>query len=1044
MGKIRVQDLARMMGISNQDLVFKLKSIGVRVEGDDAAIDTDIIQAILQGKKLPHPREVILRDEPTPVEPARRRAAAPPPPTRRPATNPLRPNRPRTLIQKVEPRIQTLPASERPLSSAFSDEELMQFQDVDAEMMAAALAAEPEQDGEQDATMTPTATEAPAPGLVEVAAASAASAPGTAPAAAPPAATAPPAAPSTREGQPGRREPIQTPHGGDLHPSRRAPLPQESGYIHPSRRGPLPPPLTPAEIQARRAQALGGGDARRPGAPGSSDPNRRGPAPQGGGADRRPQGTGDRTGTSRPGMPQSPGDRNRPGMPQGGGGMGDRRGPSSMPQGGGGDRRGPAPGRPPLGSGAGQSQPSGGPSTEELKRRAEQRTQEQIERDKKKKKGTKKPGLRTAEDEDLTAYKGALSGLDDEEDADPASRRGRRAAQRKEEEKEEGGKLLTFKKAPPQGPVMIREGMTLREFAEKLGVKARDLMKALFDRGILANINHVLEPALAEQLAKDLGVDAMVVSFEEEVQLREEQEAAGKAVTGDQPEVKGRVTRAPVVTIMGHVDHGKTSLLDAIRSSKITEGEFGGITQHIGAYHVEVHGRQVVFLDTPGHEAFTMMRARGAKVTDIVVLVVGADDGVMPQTIEAIAHARAAKVPIVVAINKIDKANANPDRVKRELSEQGLQPEDWGGDTVMVPLSALKREGIKELLEMILLTADILDLKANPDISAQGAVLEARKEVGRGIVSTVLVQNGTLRVGDVFVSGAAWGRVRSMSDDLGQRAQEAGPSTPVEVTGFNDLPNAGDLLQVVSDEAQARGIAGFRAQETRQRDLTTAAPARMSLAQLFDRIQVGDVKELAVVLKADVQGSLEVLRDALTKLSTDKVKVQVLHAGVGAISTNDVLLASASKAIIVGFNVRPERSAVELAEKEEIEIRLHTVIYELLDELRKAMTGLLDPTFREVSTGRAEVRSTFKVPKVGTIAGCHVLDGVIPRTASIRLLRDNRVIFEGKIASLRRFKDDASEVRAGFDCGIGLERFQDLKPGDIIEAYQREEVAPVL
>jgi translation initiation factor IF-2 len=499
-----------------------------------------------------------------------------------------------------------------------------------------------------------------------------------------------------------------------------------------------------------------------------------------------------------------------------------------------------------------------------------------------------------------------------------------------------------------------------------------------------------------------------------------------------------------VVTIMGHVDHGKTSLLDAIRKSKLTEAESGGITQHIGAYHVEVHGRQIVFVDTPGHEAFTMMRARGARITDIVILVVAADDGVMPQTIEAIDHARAAKVPIVVAINKIDKPNANLDRVKKELSDRGLVAEDWGGDTVMVPLSALRREGISELLEMILLTADLLDLKATPEISAQGAVLEARREVGRGTVATVLVQNGTLRVGDVFVSGAAFGRVRSMSDELGERVQEAGPSTPVEVTGFNDLPNAGDLLQVVQDEAQARGIAGFRQQETRQRDLSTAAPTRMSLAQLFDRIQEGDVKELAVVLKADVQGSLEVLRDALTKLSTEKVKVQVLHAGVGAISTNDVLLASASKAIIVGFNVRPERSAVDLAEKEEIEIRLHTVIYELLDELRKAMTGLLDPTFREVASGRAEVRDTFKVPKVGTIAGCHVIEGVIPRTALIRLLRDNRVIFEGKIASLRRFKDDASEVRAGFDCGIGLERFQDLKPGDIIEAYLREEVAPVL
>jgi translation initiation factor IF-2 len=691
-----------------------------------------------------------------------------------------------------------------------------------------------------------------------------------------------------------------------------------------------------------------------------------------------------------------------------------------------------------MGQGYGQSAPL---STEELKRRAEQRTQEQIERDKKKKGVKKKPGGRP-EDEDLTAYRGALSSMEDEEDADPASRRGRRAAQRKEEAgKDEGGKVLTFKKALPQGPVMIREGMTLRDFAEKTGVKSRDLMKALFNRGILANINQVLEPALAEQLAKDLGIDAMVVSFEEEVQLREEQQAAGKS---DQPETKAKVNRAPVVTIMGHVDHGKTSLLDAIRSSKIAESESGGITQHIGAYHVDVNGRQVVFLDTPGHEAFTMMRARGAKVTDIVVLVVAADDGVMPQTIEAINHARAAKVPLVVAINKIDKANANPDRVKRELSDQGLMPEDWGGDTVMVPLSALRREGISDLLDMILLTADILDLKASPEISAQGAVLEARREVGRGTVATVLVQNGTLKVGDVFVSGAAWGRVRSMSDDRGERVQEAGPSTPVEVTGFNDLPNAGDLLQVVQDEAQARGIAGFRQQEHRQRDLSTAAPARMSLAQLFDRIQEGDVKELAVVLKADVQGSLEVLREALTKLSTEKVKVQVLHAGVGAISTNDVLLASASKAIIVGFNVRPERSAVDLAEKEEVEIRLHTVIYELLDELRKAMTGLLDPTFREVASGRAEVRDTFKVPKIGTIAGCHVVEGVIPRTASVRLLRDNRVIYEGKISSLRRFKDDASEVRTGFDCGIGLERFQDVKPGDIIEAFVREEVAAVL
>ena len=437
------------------------------------------------------------------------------------------------------------------------------------------------------------------------------------------------------------------------------------------------------------------------------------------------------------------------------------------------------------------------------------------------------------------------------------------------------------------------------------------------------------------------------------------------------------------------------------------------------------------------------MRARGAKVTDIVVLVVAADDGVMPQTIEAIDHARAARVPIVVAINKIDKPNANLDRVKRELSDRGLMAEDWGGDTVMVPVSALKRQGIQELLEMILLTADILELKSNPDIQAQGAVLEARKEVGRGVVATVLVQNGTLEVGNVFVSGATWGRVRSMSDDAGRRAQKAGPSTPVEVTGFNDLPDAGDLLQVVEDESRARGIAEYRAQEVRSRDLNPTQ-GRLSLEQLFNRIQEGEVKDLPVVLKADVQGSVEVLRDALGKVSTDKVRLSVIHAGVGAISTNDVLLASASRAVIVGFNVRPERSATDLAEKEQVDIRLHTVIYELLDELRKAMTGLLDPTFREVAVGRAEVRDTFKVPKVGTVAGCHVVEGVIPRHAAIRLVRDNRVIFEGKIASLRRFKDDVSEVRAGFDCGIGLERFQDVKPGDFIEAHVREEVAPVL
>jgi translation initiation factor IF-2 len=973
MGKVRVQDLARMMGIANQDLVFKLKSIGVRVEGDDAHIDTDIISAILQGKKLPHPREVILRDEPAaPESPATARRRVPAaPPVRRPPANPLRPNRPRTLIQKVEPRIQTLPASERPA------------------YLGAPGGPYPGGSGGLGAQVSAGggfAAHAPGSGLGGAGLTHAGAAASAAGAAASPA------------------------HDSHAHPAHPA-----DGAAHAAH---------PASI----AHAAPGSHAvpgpGRPGAPGH------GPAARPLGGAHAPSGFGGADhGAARGAYSPSAAGAGRPS--------------SLSPVG---ARPAGAPGH------AAAARPAPAGADDAARRRGERviETPAKQDKNKKKPKGVKKPGLRSAEEEDLSAYKGTIEDEDIEsveEVADGTGGRRRRRAQRKEDE---GGKILTFKKAPPLGTVMIGEGMTLREFAEKLGVKARDLIKALFDRGILANINQVIEPELAQQLAKDLGVDTMVVSFEEEVQLNEElagsqrvQAAEGEPGAAGAVAVEGRVPRAPVVTIMGHVDHGKTSLLDSIRSSKVAESEFGGITQHIGAYHVDVNGRQVVFLDTPGHEAFTMMRARGARVTDIVVLVVAADDGVMPQTIEAIDHARAARVPIVVAINKIDKPNANPDRVKRELSERGLMAEDWGGDTVMVQVSALKKQGIQELLEMILLTADILELKSSPDIQAQGAVLEARKEVGRGIVATVLVQNGTLGIGDVFVSGATWGRVRSMSDDLGRRAQKAGPSTPVEVTGFNDLPDAGDLLQVVDDESRARGIAEYRAQEVRSRDLNPTQ-GRLSLEQLFNRIQEGDVKELPVVLKADVQGSVEVLRDALSKVSTDKVKLMVIHAGVGAISTNDVLLASASKAVIVGFNVRPERSATELAEKEQVDVRLHTVIYELLDELRKAMTGLLEPTFREVAVGRAEVRDTFKVPKVGTVAGCHVVEGLIPRHAAVRLVRDNRVIYEGKIASLRRFKDDVSEVRAGFDCGIGLDRFQDVKPGDFIEAHVREEVAPVL
>ncbi|HEX9160758.1 MAG TPA: translation initiation factor IF-2 [Thermoanaerobaculia bacterium] len=593
------------------------------------------------------------------------------------------------------------------------------------------------------------------------------------------------------------------------------------------------------------------------------------------------------------------------------------------------------------------------------------------------------------------------------------------------------GKVLEFKR--PTGKVALSEGVTVKELADKLGIKANDLMKhLLMKKGLMVSINQPLGAELALEIAKDLDFEAEMVSFEEAVEL----EAMEKSTT------TGTVPRGPIITVMGHVDHGKTSLLDAIRETNVAGGEAGGITQHIGAYQVEKKGRRIAFLDTPGHEAFTMMRARGAKVTDLVILVVAADDGVMPQTKEAIDHARAAKVPMIVAINKIDKQNANVERVRRELAENGVQVEQWGGDVVSVEVSATKKQGIDDLLDMILLTADLLDLKANPEQAAKGVVLEAQKEVGRGIVGTVLVQDGTLRIGDSFFSGQTWGRVRAMTDQRGERVKEAGPATPVQVTGFDEVPNAGDTLQVLDDETQTRIIGQMR--QEKAREAAQSKGGRMSLDQLFQRMQTGTAKELNLIIKADVQGSVEVLNDTLKKLSTDQVKVNVIHASVGAISTNDVLLATASDAIIVGFNIRPERNAADLAEKEGVDIRMYTVIYNLVDEMKAAMTGLLEPKFQEVFQGRAEVRNTFKVPKAGIVAGCMVIDGIIPRTSSVRLLRDNRVIFEGKIGSLRHFKNDVSEVRQGFECGIGIERFQDIKVGDVIEAFKVEKLEPAL
>ncbi|MEN6603365.1 MAG: translation initiation factor IF-2 [Bryobacteraceae bacterium] len=577
--------------------------------------------------------------------------------------------------------------------------------------------------------------------------------------------------------------------------------------------------------------------------------------------------------------------------------------------------------------------------------------------------------------------------------------------------------------------ITVAEGITVKELSEKLGIKASMVIKRLLEKKIFASINQALDVKLAEEVARDFGAKTEKVSFEQEA-TQEIEKAEEEA---------DLVKRAPVVTVMGHVDHGKTSLLDAIRSTSVAEREAGGITQHIGASQVIKDGKKIVFIDTPGHEAFTRMRARGAKVTDIVVLVVAADDGVMPQTLEAIDHAKAAGVPIVVAINKIDKADAQVERIKQQLSDRGLMPEEWGGETVMVPVSAKTKQNLDLLLEMILLVAEMQDLRANPGRPGVGTVLEAKLDRGRGPVATVIVRNGTLRVGDYFISGAVFGKVRAMFDDRGQALREAGPSSPAEVLGLESLPEVGDSIQVVTDTAKAKQIVIYR--EAREREQTMAKGARLSLDQLHEQLKEGEVKELPVVLKADVGGTAEVLADTLQKLSNDKVRIQVLHAGVGAITETDVLFASASNAVIIGFNVRPERNAVSTAEREKVDIRLHTIIYELVDEMKKAMTGLLEPVFKEVYKGRAVVREVFHISKVGNVAGCQVQDGVLTRGCSVRLLRDNIVVHTGKLSSLKRFKNDASEVKSGFECGLSLENYNDFKPGDIIEAFVTERVA---
>jgi translation initiation factor IF-2 len=577
----------------------------------------------------------------------------------------------------------------------------------------------------------------------------------------------------------------------------------------------------------------------------------------------------------------------------------------------------------------------------------------------------------------------------------------------------------------PPREVTLTEGITIRELAEKLDVRAKDLLKTLLDRGVFASINQALDVQTATDLAQSFNGVVNVVSFEEEMVLEVAKEETKENLK----------PRPPVVTVMGHVDHGKTSLLDGIRASDVAAGEAGGITQHIGAYKVQVGERSVVFVDTPGHEAFTRMRARGAKVTDIVVLVVAADDGVMPQTREAIDHAKAAGVPIVVAVNKIDKPEAQPERVKRQLTDLGLMPAEWGGDTEFVEVSAKQKKNLDKLLEIILLVADLRELKANPDAPASGTVLESRVDRGRGPVATILVQNGTLQTSDFFIAGSVFGKVRAMFDDRGRPAKDAPPSTPVEVLGLQGVPEAGDHFQV-TDEAKARHVVEFRQSKQRDAALRASAGARITLDQLHEQLKAGEVKELPIVIKADVQGSAEVLEEMLPKLSTELVKLKIISAGVGAVTENDVLLASASGAIIIAFGVRPDRKAADLAQQENVDIRTHNIIYEVSDEIKKAMEGLLEPVVQETHLGRAEVRNTFRVKGAGTVAGCYVTDGIMKRDAQVRVLRDGTVIYTSKLSSLKRFKDDVNEVRTGFECGLGISNFNDVKVGDVLECFQ--------
>ena len=732
--------------------------------------------------------------------------------------------------------------------------------------------------------------------------------------------------------------------------------------------------------------------------------------PSGPGADVRPAEGGFGRGRARggPGVPRPEGERGRPGRIPAGERLPERRGPA--PRDSGPRLGGPVPGRPaPVGRGGPPAPAGKGPAARGAERRRGLG-------------GVPSRGRAPREMEDLRR------GYDSDDEAERRVARLRHGGRRTAAVKPEAAPRVRATEVVIEGPI------TVRELAERMGITGAELIKSLISMGMVASLNQLLDPESARLAVSEMGVTVYTAPPAEREAAEE-----GQRLVPEPEDMENLRPRPPVVTVMGHVDHGKTSLLDAIRKTNVTAREAGGITQHIGASTVDWKGKRIVFLDTPGHEAFTAMRARGAQVTDLAVLVVAADDGVMPQTVEAINHARAAKVPIIVALNKIDKPNALPDRVKKQLSELGLTPEEWGGDTVVVPVSAKERTGIDDLLDMILLVAEMADLKANPDRRARGVVIETRLDRGLGPVATVLVQAGTLRVGDPVLAGTAFGRVRAMVDDKGNRVEEAGPSTPVEVTGLDELPLAGDIFQVLADERMAREIASRREQRRREQELGVARPT-VSLAELMRQVREGERRQLNLIIKADVQGSLEALRQSLEKLEDPEVGIEVIHSGVGGVTESDVTLAATSDALIIAFNVTPDAAARQAAEERRVEVRTYRVIYDALNDIKAAVKGLRAPVFQEVVAGHAVVKKLFRVPKVGVVAGCLVSDGKIARRHKVRVVRDGVIVHEGEIASLKHLKDDVREIAAGFECGIGLVDFQDVKEGDVIEAYTVEEV----